>query len=912
MSFFQTLIPALQNHYNSFRSQYRYTALLLVIATLGAFCATAGILSQKYFLSAVLLFCTIFLSSLILYRGKARKMDWEKLNRGWKFLFFALACLLLREIINLVLVGSLTIPPIALLGLSIISQVSLMMGLMILAWPIGKHTQIRALIDSLIIVLALLVMAWAKGIHPLELNLLGTQLHHDYLLSLLLWANNLSGVVLLMCILFHFIAAHNSLRPDSSTLWVSGGASLFLLIHIFRAYAVGDIDFGWNYLSHSYLTMSCGLVVFSIAFILTGTLWHQAIAETGDSIVPLSQINSQHRLITLWFPYGAALTVALILLIGEIVPKEKGGSGLLPIVLLLVAILSRQMLTMWDNLRLSQDLTGSNTNLENNVLERTQHLAILHSITSTLNSTLDKNSILKIALEQIMGATNAEQGAIWLRHPNVIDPNTTQWHLAYAKGLPGKNHEEVLRDVAIATVDDHIVSKEKTQDYFLEIYHFPTNNGKLVIVPIRSGGLLLGVQALILPTGKLNSDTRSVVESVALEVGTSLQNAQLYQEARQRADRDGVTGLYNHRAIQEELARLLQNAGSSGTSFSVLMMDLNDFKYFNDTYGHPVGDEVLRNVARQLEKISGPNNPVGRYGGDEFIILLPGQNNEQTHQTYQMLLARMKKEHFEVAPGVRIPINMSYGWSVFPDDGQSALDLITIADANLYRYKQRGDLEDEFAASSRRAASIDQSTAFGVLDALITAIDNKDHYTRKHSDEVSHYALLIAEKLGYSSESLRAVRISGLLHDVGKIAVPDDILRHPGKLSKADWEIMKGHPSFGALIVKDVPHLEDVITGIRYHHERWDGRGYPEGLAGTDIPIMGRLLAVPDTYSALTTNRPYRKGHSPQEALLEIRRSILTQFDPLIAKTFIEIMQRELKLNSLDEDNSAEEVLSRS
>jgi diguanylate cyclase (GGDEF)-like protein/putative nucleotidyltransferase with HDIG domain len=622
--------------------------------------------------------------------------------------------------------------------------------------------------------------------------------------------------------------------------------------------------------------------------------------------IPLAQLNSQQRLITLWFPYGAALAVSLILLINEITPDSGESSGLLPIVLLLIAILSRQMLTMWDNLRLSAELTGSNTNLENNVMERTRHLAILHSITSALNSSLDRSSVLQIALEQIMNETNAEQGAIWLRQQQVIESEKAEWHLAYANGFPSKDHEDALREVSIETVEENAAPNSQSRHFFEATYGFSTSSGKLLIVPLRSGGILLGAQALIFKNGKPNYETRSVVESIALEVGTALQNARLYQEARQRADRDGVTGLYNHRAIQEQLATLLRNSRKNKENFSVFMMDLNDFKYFNDTYGHPVGDNVLRTVAVQLKKICGEHNPIGRYGGDEFIVLLPGQDHQQTHQTYQNLLSALEKEHFEVAPGIHIPISMSYGWSVFPDDGQSALDLITIADANLYRYKQRGELEDSDSAADRRAASIDKSTAFGVLDALITAIDNKDHYTRKHSDEVARYAIFIGEELGYSDESLRAVRISGLLHDVGKIAVPDDILRHPGKLSQADWEIMKQHPSFGALIVKDLPYLEEVINGIRYHHERWDGCGYPDGLAGTQIPLMGRLLAVPDAYSALTTNRPYRKGLSPEEALREIERSIHTQFDPLIAKTFLEIMERQLELKLKDTDETQE------
>jgi len=870
----------------------------------------AGILWHKYFLSAAILFITIGVSGLILHRSKARVMSWNELCLGWQLLFFACACLLLRELITLGLERILPLTSIVLLLLTLLSQVSLILGLTVLAWPTEKHAQIRTFIDSHIIVLALLVMAWTKGVHLLNLGLFDTHYQFPYLYLSLLWINTISGILLMASILFYFVASYSSPRPDRSTLWVSIGASLFFLIHVFRTYTLGDM--GWIHLSAFSFTLGCSLTIFSIIAFFISALWHKLPATPYELATDISHVNLQHRLVTLWFPYGAALAVSLLLLINEITSSKSGGSGLLPIVLLLIAILSRQMLTMWDNLQLSEKLTGSNTNLENNVMERTQHLAILHSITSTLNSSLDKNSVIKIALEQIMAATNAEQGAIWLRHNNMIVPNKTEWHLAYAKGFPTKDHEDALHNLAIETVDDDLFLNSKTQTFFQTVYGFPASNGKLLAVPIRSGGFLLGVQALIFKNEKPNYDTRSVVESVALEVGTSLQNAQLYQEARQRADRDGVTNLYNHRAIQERLTALLKSSQRSGAPFSVLMMDLNDFKYFNDTYGHPVGDDVLRNVAMHLKTISGAINHVGRYGGDEFIILMPGQDHEQARQTYLKLLETMEQEHFEVAPGVRIPISMSYGWSVFPDDGQSALELITIADANLYRYKQRGELEDDASAMHRRTPPAGKSTAFGVLDALITAIDNKDHYTRKHSDEVARYALLIAEELGYSSESLRAVRISGLLHDVGKIAVPDDILRHPGKLSQTDWEIMKQHPTFGALIVKDLPYLEDVISGIRSHHERWDGRGYPDGLSGTQIPIMGRLLAVPDTYSALTTNRPYRKGHTPQEALLEIRRSILTQFDPLIAKTFIEIMKRELGLDDFDDENPVQKILTNS
>lgn len=910
MSLISTLNPTLQNHYKLFRLQYRCTALLLAIAAAGTILLTVGILCHQHLLAAIVLLITVGVSGLLLYRYNVEMINWNKLGLGWQLLFFAYVCLLLCELISVGLGGIMPFTSPILLLFTVLSQAALIIGLLLLARPTEKHAQIRAFIDSNIIVLALLVMAWAKGLHLWNLNLFDAHHQFAYFCLILLWVNTISGILLMASILFYFIASYSTPHPERSTLWILAGTSLFFLIHVFQTYTLGDT--GWNHLSKSWFILGYGLTIYSIIALFIGVIWHEASIDSTESNKSRSQINLHHRLVTLWFPYGVALAVSLLLLINGIYTAKENGSGLLPIVLLLIAILSRQMLTMWDNLHLSEKLTGSNTNLENNVMERTQHLAILHSITSTLNSSLDKNSVLKIALEQIMVATNAEQGAIWLRHRNMIDPDKKEWHLAYGKGFPSKEHEDALRNLAIQTVDDEAILSDKTQKQFQTTYDFPPSSGKFLAVPIRSGGFLLGVQALIFESEKPHYDTRSVVESVALEVGTSLQNAQLYQEARQRADRDGVTNLYNHRAIQEQLIALLRNSQKSGEPFSVLMMDLNDFKYFNDTYGHPVGDAVLRNVAMQLTKIGDTINPVGRYGGDEFIILLPGQHHEQARQTYLTLLETMEQEHFEVAPGVRIPISMSYGWSVFPDDGQSALELITIADANLYRYKQRGELEDDASTQHRRTSPAGKSTAFGVLDALITAIDNKDHYTRKHSDEVAHYALMIAEELDYSSESLRAVRISGLLHDVGKIAVPDDILRHPGKLSQTDWEIMKQHPTFGALIVKDLPYLEEVISGIRSHHERWDGRGYPDGLSQTQIPIMGRLLAVPDTYSALTTNRPYRKGHTPQEALLEIRRSILTQFDPLIAKTFIKIMQRELGLDDLDGENAVQKVFTNS
>jgi len=328
----------------------------------------------------------------------------------------------------------------------------------------------------------------------------------------------------------------------------------------------------------------------------------------------------------------------------------------------------------------------------------------------------------------------------------------------------------------------------------------------------------------------------------------------------------------------------------------VVMMDLNNFKFFNDTYGHPEGDRVLRTVARCLREACRGGDIIGRFGGDEFIALLLDTDAEGTLHACQRIAERVQEEGYQQRGDARrIPITLSFGAALFPQDGATALDLLTAADSHLYEakrgggainIKKQGSDEEEL----RKLKEAGTGGSFGVLDALVTAIDNKDHYTRRHSEDVTHWASLMARQLNFSAETHRAVRVAGLLHDVGKIAVPDSILRKPGRLGDDEFQIMQQHPVFGALIVKDVPNLPEVLGGIRHHHERVDGKGYPDKLRGEDIPLLGRLLAVPDCFSAMTTDRPYRKALTWVEAMDEIEKGKGTQFDPVMADAFLEVI----------------------
>jgi diguanylate cyclase (GGDEF)-like protein len=596
-------------------------------------------------------------------------------------------------------------------------------------------------------------------------------------------------------------------------------------------------------------------------------------------------------------------------------------------------------------------LTQTVSTLRDQLNRRTRQLTTLHAVTADFSNTLDVERLMATALEQMREALDAPVGAIWLRMDDAhlvasqssAANGSSHIHEAASLGSAAVLLREVERSIAerraiesLRNGDNstapipafqpigrrwrqvQVQGGEKPEGQLrLQMLHDALEMGDLPacaelcrthaplaghahVVPIAWKGEMIGALGII-RNGVWEADEYTLVEALATEVGAALLNAQLYQEASRLADRDGLTDLLNHRSIQVQLSANLSRAIRTKTEFSVVMMDVKNFKFFNDTYGHPVGDQVLRTVARCLTDATRTSDVLGRFGGDEFMAILLDTDSRGTIEVCSRIAERLQHESFQESnDGRRIPIAISFGAALFPDDGKSVMELLSVAQGNLEdaRYGNAPMLANleknasQEAQELRKLKEASEGGTFGVLDALVTAIDNKDHYTRRHSEDVTHWATLMAKQLNFTEETQRAVRISGLLHDVGKIAVPDSILRKPGRLNDDEFQIMQQHPVFGALIVKEVPHLTEVLGGIRHHHERFDGRGYPDKLSGESIPVLGRLLAVPDCFSAMTTERPYRKALSWQEAISEIEKGRGSQFDPLMANAFLEVIAR--------------------
>ena len=318
----------------------------------------------------------------------------------------------------------------------------------------------------------------------------------------------------------------------------------------------------------------------------------------------------------------------------------------------------------------------------------------------------------------------------------------------------------------------------------------------------------------------------------------------------------------------------------------VALLDIDNFRLLNDNHGHRAGDQALLSLVDLIGQHVPAAIQVGRYGPDEFLLVAQARDVVDLEPSVERIRTALVDLSLQFETTERLPVTISAGLCTYPEHGTSVTVLLSSAAGTLEEAKASGGDAIRVAGKDREEEI--PATGFDVLQGLVIAVDTKDRYTKRHSEDVARYAVFLAERLGLDPELVRSIHVAGLLHDIGKIGIPDPILRKPGRLTSAEYAIVKQHVALGDMIVRDVPDVEVVRAGIRHHHERWDGDGYLDRLEGDAIPLIGRILAVGDAFSAMTTTRPYRKALDTREALIRLEDAAGSQLEERLVRAFVD------------------------
>ena len=401
----------------------------------------------------------------------------------------------------------------------------------------------------------------------------------------------------------------------------------------------------------------------------------------------------------------------------------------------------------------------------------------------------------------------------------------------------------------------------------------------------------------------------SFLTSVDSVSSIAVKNSRLYEKAYEEARKDELTGLLNRKCFYEVLDEAYERFKDS--SLALIILNIDDFKLYNQLYGDQEGDIALQKVAAIIQASAGEKSYVARYSGKEFAIILPQYDLHMAKKLAENIAAQIRDMNRHSKEYALKALTVSCGICGIPFSASNPHELVNNADMAVYHVKRSGKnavmiysvgQDQKFAMQVPEPAykkSVYSEYA-STIYALTAAIDTKDHYTFSHSKNVAYYASELAKAYGMNQECVNIVHEAGLLHDIGKIGIPEDILNKPGKLTDEEYEVMKGHVEHSIGIIRHLPSLDYVIPAVIGHHERYDGRGYPRRIAGEDIPIMARMLCVADSFDAMISKRSYKPSMEVDKALGILEEEAGMQFDPKLVPIFIDLVKRqviEIQLN---------------
>ncbi len=524
-------------------------------------------------------------------------------------------------------------------------------------------------------------------------------------------------------------------------------------------------------------------------------------------------------------------------------------------------------------------------------------------------------------MEQEMSSAYMRFEAVIQNTPNIaiqgysLEGKVMEWNHASEVLYGYTKHEVIGRDIT-----DLILNPEDARA-FEAIFREMVETGRPVAPREWAVRQKSGKEVIVYSSLFPITHNGRVVEVFCMDVDVSdrVETAKRLNEIKDKLEslalKDALTEIYNFRYFRERLSAEFERAKRTLSPISILMMDIDYFKSINDACGHQFGDKVLKQVARFLKTELRANDVVARWGGEEFAVILPDTNRLDSLSVANKLLELFRTRSFGDGNNA-IKLKCSMGVVSYPEDPLfSVEEIIDAGEESIYRVKERGGdgvalYGHEIADKSLEKLSIDdrkryidavkQKLSFyavrserSILEAvysLAKSIELRDRRTKEHCDRMVEYAEKIARRVGLSEQEVDNVRRAAMLHDIGKLGISDAILLKPGKLTPTEYEEVKKHPVIGADIVSVAGFLRDIVPLILSHHEHWDGSGYPRGLRGEEIPLGGRILAVVDVFEALTSDRPYHKAMSKEEAIRILKDGMGSQFDEKIVKIFLEII----------------------
>ena len=534
--------------------------------------------------------------------------------------------------------------------------------------------------------------------------------------------------------------------------------------------------------------------------------------------------------------------------------------------------------------------------LHEEVRQRQEELSLISHLAAIMTSSLDITEIYDSFIKELRKVIDVDWAAIVLVEGDELNllALTSEIGSAWQTGdrLP-------LKDTATEWVVTHkaaLIVPNLTEEsrFWTGKYHLKQGVQSLLFLPLLVNDKAIG--SLGIASRRPNAYSQSQVQllsQLALRIAVPIENARLYTQAEQMARIDQLTGLWNRRHLEERIQVEIGRHSRYGGTFSLIILDLDSFKAFNDSYGHLAGDKLLRQLGSIMKGAIRSADEAFRYGGDEFAILLPQTSIREAYEVAERARSRIASE---IKVG-HTPVTASLGLAGWPADGVRINEIITAADMALYRAKQSGGNQSQaiseilppLAKPATKLEIRQDKGALSIIYALAAAVDTKDHYANNHSQKVKEYAVALAKNLDLESADIARLSTCALLHDIGKIGISDEIINKPDGLNAEEWEIIKSHPQLGADIISHFPQLASCLTSILYHHERYDGRGYPSGLKGEAIPLEARILNIVDAFAAMTSVRPYRDALSFEQALEELKRGAGTQFDPHLVETFLSV-----------------------